>query len=469
LVACLAVAATGCSGIDEAPDAGLQPDAGATESCGNGAIDGTEACDGTDLNNKTCATEGFVSGTLTCDANCTLNTSTCVAAANCGNGAIDGNEACDGTNLDNKTCVTEGYGSGTLTCNASCTLNTSACVPVAGCGNAIIEGTEACDTTNMNYHTCATEGFGSGQLTCNSDCTLNTSACVAAAACGNGIVEGLETCDGTNLNQKTCVTQGFASGNLACTASCVLDTSACVAGADCGNGNIDGTEECDGTNLNQGTCVTQSFIDGALSCHANCTFNTSACETPAAGQPGGPCLTGDTCNDGYWACEDLIGVGKVCTQPCFRNENCPDGLRCEQFGATQADKFCVVGVRGLAVLGEPCGADGNDGCLSGVCWDADESVLVDTCTGDCFGHFDCTDTLPICWESVGMCGPITAGDVGGFCLAEDACSHAGACVDVPSVGKRCAVTCTAAGDNCIQDYLSCQDVGGQFYCLATPK
>jgi hypothetical protein len=46
---------------------------------------------------------------------------------NCGDGIISGTEQCDGTNLNNRTCKSLGYDTGTLSCSASCQF--------AGCSN----------------------------------------------------------------------------------------------------------------------------------------------------------------------------------------------------------------------------------------------------------------------------------------------------------------------------------------------
>src|SRR3989344_8107970 len=57
---------------------------------------------------------------------------TVTAASLCGNplNTIQAPEVCDGTALGDATCATLGFASGTLTCNADCySLNTSACVP----------------------------------------------------------------------------------------------------------------------------------------------------------------------------------------------------------------------------------------------------------------------------------------------------------------------------------------------------
>jgi hypothetical protein len=45
----------------------------------------------------------------------------------CGNNVKESGEACDGTDLAGQTCVSQGFGGGVLSCNANCTFNTSAC------------------------------------------------------------------------------------------------------------------------------------------------------------------------------------------------------------------------------------------------------------------------------------------------------------------------------------------------------
>lgn len=45
----------------------------------------------------------------------------------CGNGIIDPGEQCDGANLNNQTCQTLGWTSGTLTCSGICMFDTSGC------------------------------------------------------------------------------------------------------------------------------------------------------------------------------------------------------------------------------------------------------------------------------------------------------------------------------------------------------
>jgi hypothetical protein len=54
--------------------------------CGNGNIDSGEECDGSNLGGQTCASRGYAGGTLTCNSNCTFNTSQCTSASSDGGG-----------------------------------------------------------------------------------------------------------------------------------------------------------------------------------------------------------------------------------------------------------------------------------------------------------------------------------------------------------------------------------------------
>lgn len=60
----------------------------------------------------------------------------------CGNGVIDQGEECDGSNFAGQTCASRGFSGGFLSCNANCTFNTSQCTsappPSGGGGGAYI-------------------------------------------------------------------------------------------------------------------------------------------------------------------------------------------------------------------------------------------------------------------------------------------------------------------------------------------
>ncbi len=97
--------------------------------CGNGIQEYTEDCDGPDFSGNSCSTLGYDGGTLTCNANCTFNTSLCITLVpTCGNGVKESGEDCDGSDLGDMTCLSFGYLGGTLTCNTNCTYNKSNCI-----------------------------------------------------------------------------------------------------------------------------------------------------------------------------------------------------------------------------------------------------------------------------------------------------------------------------------------------------
>ncbi len=109
-----------CSGFDTSNCSGL---------CGDDTINGDEICDGSNLDGKTCETQGFYSGQLDCFADCSgFDTSNC--SGQCGDGAINGDEECDKEDLGGlNTCRDFGCRSdGVLTCNPDCTLAISDCL-----------------------------------------------------------------------------------------------------------------------------------------------------------------------------------------------------------------------------------------------------------------------------------------------------------------------------------------------------
>ena len=62
--------------------------------CGNGILEAGEGCDGGALGGQSCQTFGFNSGTLTCNANCTLNTSNCANLCTAQGGGCTSNATC---------------------------------------------------------------------------------------------------------------------------------------------------------------------------------------------------------------------------------------------------------------------------------------------------------------------------------------------------------------------------------------
>ncbi len=247
-----------------------------TDVCGDGARTGTEACDGPSLGGATCLSEGFDGGTLACNASCSsLVTTGCITLPTdvCGDGARTGTEACDGGDLNGGSCASQGFVDGTLGCNADCSLDTSGC---SRCGDGVLDAEESCDGSVPASLDCSTESFVDGTLGCNADCSLDTSGCTL---CGNGAMDAGEVCDGDDFGTTTCGSLGLGEGSLACLATCVIDTTACaVASADvCGDGVATGDEICDGADLLGLSCDAIGFASGELACTADCMLSSTDC------------------------------------------------------------------------------------------------------------------------------------------------------------------------------------------------
>jgi len=417
--------------------------AGATcpSDCGNGKLDGTEQCDGALLNAKTCVTQGFAGGTLLCSNSCLLDTTACYK---CGDGEIDVGEACDPgnatamppipANLNGKTCVTELGASalGAVTCNGNCTLNSSAC---HRCGNSVIEtgeicdgntlpvgvicqtlgydgGTLSCNGTCSGYNTlgcykcgdgvinsgevcdpgdplavpaispsplnpdCASYGYTGGSTTCRADCTIDRAACTM---CDDQVRQGSESCDGADLAGKTCATMGlgYTGGTLGCSVSCTFDMSAC-----CGNGVVTWPEQCEGSVPSGTDCISLGFGGGTLACGTDCRLDTGACTAAASSfcangiREGGEQCDGaftQTCqmlgySGGLLGCNDT-GGSPTCTWNFSQCTFCGNGVR---------QKVCTGDV---AFNNTPCTADSQ--CGAGTCTAGEQ------CDGTDFGADSC--------------------------------------------------------------------------------
>jgi hypothetical protein len=143
----------------------------------------------------------------------------------CGDGTREGSEACDGTDLGGASCLTEGFDGGSVSCLADCTLDTSACTM---CGDGTIDVTEDCEGSDLDGATCESiGGFGGGTLACQSDCRFDTSQC---DLCGNDLLDDGEDCDGEDFGGTTCadLAMGFTGGTLVCDA-CSLVTTGCTS------------------------------------------------------------------------------------------------------------------------------------------------------------------------------------------------------------------------------------------------
>ena len=271
--------------------------------CGNSVLETGETCDGSALGGKTCSTQGFTGGTLTCSSSCQLNTSACTttAAKVCGNKVIEKGESCDGTALGGKTCSTQGFTGGTLACSSSCQFNTSGCTsPMTSvCGNKTLESGEQCEGGTLNGQTCASLNFDGGTLGC-SNCRFNTSACtnIEEDVCGNKSIESGEQCEVGTLNGESCLSLGYSGGNLGCSNRCKYNTINCTISSTCGDARIDAGEQCDSWRLNRNSCVSLGYTGGTLKCKSTCGFDVSGCTGPESAVCGNGTLeAGENCEN----------------------------------------------------------------------------------------------------------------------------------------------------------------------------
>ncbi len=195
-------------------DISLCVDPSPAPSCGDNIVNQpSEVCDGEPVAQSCVGLDiGFSGGTLGCDTNCAFDTSSCTTPPDeeyCGDNILQtwNGESCDTNRMGGATCTNIGLGyiGGSISCNDECSYNTTNCIsaPPQLCGNGDIDASngETCDGTNMGGRTCQTEGFVGGTLSCrafptSNYCTVDTGSCITSI-CGDGVVTGEEACDGS--------------------------------------------------------------------------------------------------------------------------------------------------------------------------------------------------------------------------------------------------------------------------------
>ncbi len=278
--------------------------------CGDGVVQSNygEVCDGVNLMNTSCQDVGLGGGTLKCKNNCRFDASECEIPAICGDGTITGPfEKCEGDNLNGQSCVTQGFASGSLSCDGECGFDLRNCSFSTECGDSVAEGEEQCDDTDLKASTCESLGYYAGVLGCSNECMFDVSNCQGSGHCGDGLIEPLfEQCDGTALDGQDCQQLGYHGGTLVCAENCTLDISDCVAEGRCGDGIIQvEPEQCDGTALDGQDCQQLGYHGGTLVCAENCTLDISDCV--AVGRCGDGIIQPET-----EQCEALDLAGATC-------------------------------------------------------------------------------------------------------------------------------------------------------------
>ena len=267
--------------------------------------------------------------------------SDCKAQPYCGDGIVNNSEKCDGNTFLNNAvkCASwsNDYISGNVSCNADCTINYKACAKAPVCGDGKVDSGEQCDKAAFldNKKNCAAwdSSYISGKVSCKSDCTVDYSACVKYVAppaeiCGNHIDDdgdGLIDCDDSD---------------------CSSDKSCQTPKTTCGNGVLDADngEDCDGSHflLNVDTCSgwNQNYVSGKVSCNADCTINYGACILKSAEV----CDNNiDDDGDGDIDCVDLDCIlSSACVQPHSNVEICDNNIDDDNNGLADCkDPACV--------------------------------------------------------------------------------------------------------------------------------
>ena len=278
-LSCLFVT-TACSDDIIASDSSDLPNEPLLKQCGNHVIDSGEICDGDLFAQTPECPPGWVlpkGKSLTCNADCTLNTENCVST--CGNGKLDDGEICDGESFAESASCPEGtqrMKDRKFECLPNCTLDLSVCATPL-CGNAKLDEGEICDGTLFSSQAKCPDNHelqDGKSLSCNENCTLNIENCERISLCGNAKLDEGEICDGTLFSSQAKCPDG-TQGKLSCNADCTLNTDSCAS--ICGNGILDEGEICDGTLFSsQAKCP--DGTRGKLSCNADCTLNTSQCQ-----------------------------------------------------------------------------------------------------------------------------------------------------------------------------------------------
>lgn len=106
----------------------------------------------------------------------------------CGDGEVNGVEQCDGQDMGGEDCISQGFDTGTVSCNLDCTVNTDQC-GLGFCPAQPQEGAlSACDAPQQGQAYCeggelclgepGQEGF------CSAECTTDVECALAAGYAG---------------------------------------------------------------------------------------------------------------------------------------------------------------------------------------------------------------------------------------------------------------------------------------------
>jgi hypothetical protein len=303
------------------------------------------------------------------------------------------------------TCASFGYVGGTLGCTSGCGFDDSQCVPQPSCGDGIVQASagEECDgSVSSNAGQCQNFGLGSGSVTCGNDCRFDYSQCAYGYRCGNYEKDHPEeACDGSeDMISCRSVWEGIAGGarlgmdNMSnspgCEDNCRLRMDFCQQNP-CGNGNIDTSyvsgnynvpqvvysEACDpgGDNVQANTrgmtCEDFGMTGSILGCNSQCEVDLSNCVAYAASCSNGSTDAGtETDTDCGGSCASCVN-GKSCSG----DSDCQSG-RCAENVCTA--NTCSDGMKNGKETDVDCGGPDCAGCIKSKACVIDEDCSVCT-------------------------------------------------------------------------------------------
>ena len=169
------------------PDTGLDDTTDTDgDACGNGEIDEGEQCDGDNLGRIGCERQGFDSGTLSCTAECTFDSSACCNDA-CGS---DGDTQCNGDTIE--VCSIGANGCLAWSAATDCSATNEYCDETRGDASCLPVCVDQCDTDGAArcdgdiIETCSVRAGGCLGWVSGDDCTAAGQYCDDsgdAAAC----------------------------------------------------------------------------------------------------------------------------------------------------------------------------------------------------------------------------------------------------------------------------------------------
>ncbi|MBU1220173.1 PPC domain-containing protein [Myxococcota bacterium] len=183
-----------------------------TEECGNGVIDEGEVCDINYLGGETCASQGFLGGTLSCAADCSAFVTT-----ECNN---------DPTAGPGDACKT----------SAQCIGSDTECFDEVNYGIPSGSCMVPCDGTCDEGFACVE--FDSGEFYCLQDCSEDTTSCRAGLTC-SGVSDTLSVCWAGCQDNSECTTTNLCDPTEG---FCLTPSERCGDSID---NDFDGDVDCD--------------------------------------------------------------------------------------------------------------------------------------------------------------------------------------------------------------------------------